>query len=273
MMSATLKQRTAVVILCLLAVPCLAQGVRSPILQIPLDGQWEEKPAWTAGQEANAKYAFYERNSATVLHIQRLEKAMQPGSLDDVVSAMQKEEATSTGTRYLAFAQLLARGQFSRPAVYMRALRVTVDKVMAGGNERMPRMRDVKDIEANAQWFYVSQLNPGMVAHIAGTSLMLDEDYIPMKMTRAERYTAVGEALVFEMETQQPAIVEDVHHFQMPRSVEGQKIRYGMIFYARSGFAAGEPPISVVFATPVNSGVDCKSILNALSQTKPQTKP
>ncbi len=262
----------------------LAQGIQSPLVDLPLPGDWEERPEWVAEAARPEKLVFYDRMNGTVLHIRR---RTEPFKVEELPELMRQFQRTESGlTKRSGFARFLAIAFFPLPKAYVKQVAQVLDppQVIIGQAARIfsyrfpgqkigrrtkaPRIWDVKKVEGNAQNFYVSQLTPGFFIGKHAAALAIEEEYARTWLTRAElRRTNGGEALLFELETEQPAVKKAVKRFRMPPTLKNQQIRFGWIEYSPEGFTAAKPSLSIVFATPLNSGLDCDAVLGYLART------
>lgn len=186
-----------------------------------------------------------------------------------MIAEMQQDESFWGEKSHPRFARFLAEEVFKPPDAYFKANVPFIGKAIKGGKQvDTLYIWDMKGIKGNVHLFYIAQLTPRVVAVMKGKAVHIGPEFVPLRMTRAERRTiGKGEALVFELETEKPAIERAVKRFKMPLSIKGQRIRYGLVFYADQGFAA-EPPIRIVFATPVGTGLDCLVVLDALRRVQ-----
>lgn len=259
----------------------LAQGINTPIVKLDLPGNWQEQPEWVAHVNLPEKFAFYEQSSGSILHIRRTQLPWKVEALDKVIEQLKATETRLTERP--GFARFLASAYFLFPVDYVKEVARVFDpapvivgqaaRILAykspersgAGRSKAPRMWEVKKVRGDAEWFYVSQLTPGFVTKRLNGGLATEEAYAPVQLTRGERRSVgPGEALIFEMETKQPAGERAVKNFSMPATVKGQRIRYGWVLYSRDRFGDTTEVITIAFGTPLNSGVSCEAILAAL---------
>jgi len=251
-----------------IAATARAQVIETSVLNLSLAGQWEPRPEWTNEQKLREKFAFFERSTGSLMHIQRYERTFDPKEIS--ASNMQASETFWGEPPHPRFARFLVNNMFLFPASYHQEAGRYMAEAMVGRKTQTLYLWDLKGIEGDAHLFYMSQLTPRIVAVNVKGIWHFGEEYVPLRMTRAEkREAAKGEALVFEMESEKPATDHAVKSFQMPDSIKDQRIRYSLVMYAPAGFAAG-PPISILVATPVSSSLDCDAILKALSPSEQQ---
>jgi len=262
----------------------LAQGVKTPVVELPLPGEWSEQRNWVAGRDPRQNFAFYDGTKGTVLYIQKKNSPLKAEELEQLIQQLKKTEPELT--EHPGFARFLASSYFLFPEDYLKQVSGDVDATTLIGqaarllayrspnqevnrHEKTPRMWDVEKVKGDAQWFYVSQLTPGFIVKKWGDAPAVEEEYAPTKLTLAERRrTNAGEILLFELETVDSPPDKAIERFQMPPALRGQRIRYGWVVYAPQGFPTTEPVLNLVFATAANSGVDCNLLSSLLSQRK-----
>jgi hypothetical protein len=236
-----------------------AQGIQTSLVNLPFDGEWQAHPEWLKGIDVPEKFVFYDRVRGSVVHIRRTRLPWNANELDDVIRQFRTTE--SGLTKRPGFARFLALAFLPLPESYTRDMGQFFYKP-----GKVPQLWDIRKVEANAQNFYVSQLTPGFIVVSASSrGVALEEEYAPTKLTSNERRKINGgEALLFELETEGPAVDKVVSHFQMPLSISNQRIRYGWIMYAADGFRTGIDVLQIAFATPQNSELDCEKVLATL---------
>lgn len=267
----------------------LPQGVKTPVVELPLPGEWSERPNWVAGRDLPQIFAFYEGTTGTVLYIQKSNSPWKAEELEDLIRQFKETEPELT--EHPGFARFLASSFFLFPVDYLKQVSGEVDAPIVMGqaarllayrspnqrvnrHDKTPLMWDVKKVKGDAQWFYVSQLTPDFIVKKSGDASAVEEEYAPTKLTLAERRrTNVGETLLFELETVDFPPEKAIERFQMPPTLRGQRIRYGWVAYAPEGFSTTEPVLNFVFATAASSGVDCNVLSDLLGHSATNSGP
>lgn len=233
--------------------------IETPVLTVSLSGQWEPRPEFAKG--VKGRFAFYETASGSLLYIQKFERAVTSQAVSELVTSMPTSETFWGEAPHPRLARLIATQFFPLPESYHSA-----NAAIYQGRDPV-YVWDLKGAEGDAQLFYTSQLVPRVVTARINGKLNIGEEYVPLRVTRAEKVDVPeGEAVLFDLETEKTAIDRAIARFGMPNSMKGQRLRYSWVIYAASGFSAG-PPISALVATPVSSSLDSKLILEALRQS------
>ncbi|HEY3929765.1 MAG TPA: hypothetical protein VGL89_15445 [Candidatus Koribacter sp.] len=240
-----------IVFFVLAALPAFSQGIQSSVINLPLNGNWRQAPDIEQDTPSGVQ-VFYDQNTGTVLQIRSDFKIREVGEISAAFRLAGQSPATPDA------AKILMMTMFPLPSAYQKAV---VEKIHEG---HAPKLWEVRE-PGNAQWFYISQLFAGFRASGAGRESEIREEYIPLRVTRAEHRSAGrGDALLFEAETEKAAPESVVRHFKLPGTVKDQRLRYGWIQFSPAGIGGSENVVSVAFATPVSSGFDVNNVLETM---------
>ena len=244
------------------------------MLKFALPGQWEPRSELTKG--VPNRYPFYETSTGSLMYIQQPggtqppKESPSPEALSETVKRMAAPETFWGENPHPYLARFIAVAFFPLPQSYHKATAGYFSEIKSGGKAEPVDIWDAEGIERDAQVFYTSQLTPRIIATNRNNVVKVGEEYAPLRVTRAEQLTvAKGDALVYEMETEKAAIDRAVERFGMPESLKNQRIRYSLVLYAPTGFAAGTP-VAIVVAAPVSSSLDCNLLVEALRQADGQ---
>lgn len=238
-----------VIVSCLASLPAFSQGIQSSILNLTLSGDWRqaadvEKDCTTPGVQF-----FMDQKSGTLV---QLRHDYEIRAVNEIAQQF-KNAGSSSFTPESS--RILMKSMFQLPSKYTQAVSGDIH------TGHTPKLWETKD-PGNAQWFYVSQLFGGYRVVGSGNASEVQEQYLPLRVTRAEHRSAGrGDALVFEAETEKAPPEFVIKKFKLPPSLKEQKLRYGWIQYSPGGMSSSEPIISLAFATPVSSGLDVNSVL------------
>lgn len=239
-----------------------AQGIRSPVAQLNLPGQWQERQEWLAGIEAPGGQVYYDAASATVVHLRPGDASWAEADLTAVVAQLREMEQGATS--YPSVARVISSAFFPLPAAYRQ--RVTRTNP---GRRGFPRLWETDAAAGNAQLFYASQLTPGLSARKVGKDTYYAEDFVGMRLLAGDRRAVGGgEAVVFEMETTAPAVAEAAARFEIAPAA-GARLRYGWVLYAPGSFTQAAGMVSVGYAAPAGSAVTAQAIVEALASSRP----
>ena len=253
----------------------LAQGIETPLIDLPLPGNWQLRPDWVEGRDSPLLFPFYEKEQGSMLYIRGGDWPWKAEELQEIIGQLKQIKAEPTART--GFAHFLAKSWFSFPAWYRVQAPVARRPVSPDGwaligrgdNPNETRIWDDKKVHGDAEWFYVSQLTPGFIRTKRQGISGVTTEYAPTKLTLAERHQiGTGELLLFELETVYPSAERAVERFQMPQSLKGQRVRYGWVAYGRDGLTVGKPVLNFVFATSAKSGLDCNVLSRYLTQAK-----
>lgn len=257
-----------------LLVLCLSQGsvatagaavIETPILKMSLPGQWEPRPEFA--KEVKERFAFYDKANGNLLYLQKLEKAVSPQAMSELVTNMPIAETFWGEAPHPQLARFIATQFFPLPESYHTANGPNIRDAMKSGKTDTLYVWDMKGVEGDAQLYYTSQLIPRIAVAKVNGKLNVGEEYVSLRVARAEKVTVPeGEAVLFDLETERTAVDRAIERFGMPEGLKGQRIRYSWVIYGPSGFAAG-PPISALVAASASSPLDSNAILNALRQS------
>lgn len=238
-------------ILLFLAVqPVFSQAIQSTIVNLPISGNWRQA-ADIEKDSALGVQVFIDQNTSTILQLRTDFQIRAVNEISKQFHTAGLAGATPDGSK------ILMMSMFPLPSKYVHAV---ADSIHSG---KTPKLWETKE-PGNAQWFYISQLFAGYRLTGAGNATEIREEYVPLRVTRAENKSAGrGDALLFEAQTERPAPEAAIRRFKLPASLKDQCLRYGWIQFSPAGIAGGEV-ISVAFATPVNSGIDVNTVLDQL---------
>lgn len=261
-MNRSLRAEAFVCIAVLAAGLAAAQGIRSPVAQLDLPGNWQERPEWLAGVDAPGGQVYYDAGSATVVHLRPGDASWTQADLDAVVAQLREIEQSSAP--YPSVARLIASAFFPLPAAYRQRVTRT-----SAGRRGFARVWETDAAAGNAQLFYASQITTGLSARRVGKDTYYSEDFVAMRLIAGERREAgSGEAVVFEVETADPAVADAAARFAVA-SAAGGRLRYGWVLYAPGTFKQAAGMVSVGFATPAGSAINAEAILRALASGAP----
>ena len=236
-------------VVCLLSLPLFSQGIQSSILNLPLGGDWRSAPEIEKDTAAPGVQFFVDQKTGTLVQVRNDYELRAVTEISQQFQGAGGSAATPDGSR------ILMKSMFSLPSKYLQSVSSDIH------NGRVAKMWEVRDA-GNAQWFYVSQLFGGYRVTGGTNQSEVQEQYVPLRVTRAEHKSAGrGDALLFEAETEKTAPEFVIKHFKLPTSLKDQKLRYGWIQFSPGGINSSESIISLAFATPVNSGFDVNSVL------------
>jgi hypothetical protein len=239
----------AAVLSLLVALPAFPQGIQCSILNLPLSGNWHQADEIQRDGMAPGAQIFYDQNTGTLLQVRNDYQIRSVAEISQQFKTAGQSGATPEGSK------ILMMSMFPLPPKYIQAVSGSLHE------GHVPKLWEVKD-PGNAQWFYVSQLFGGY--HVSGgtNSSEVREEYMPLRVTRAEhRMAGRGDALVFEAETERAAPEAAIKRFKLPPSIRDQRLRYGWIQFSPGGVTSSESIISLSFATPVNSTFDVNTVL------------
>jgi hypothetical protein len=240
------------VVLCLATLPSFAQGIQSSILSLQLTGDWKQAAEIEKDTAAPGVQFFLDQKTGTLVQMRNDYEIRAVTEISQQFQSAGGSAATPEGSR------ILMKSMFSLPSKYMQSIASDIH----GG--RVAKLWEVRD-PGNAEWFYISQLFGGYRVTGAGNSSEVQEQYIPLRVTRAEHKSAGrGDALLFEAETEKVAPEFVIKHFKLPPTLKDQKLRYGWIQFSPGGLNSSEAIISLAFATPVNSGFDVNTLLDEM---------
>ncbi len=259
-----------------------SQGIRSSVVNLGIPGKWEKHAEWATKFEAE-KAVFYEPTSGTVIHIKTVRaghRSKQPSAdlnklnssggafLGQILAEQQRENLNKlirlvkgTESRLTEqeqrreVAQQLYYTFFDVPGDYLEEVYQATKR-----REKPPELLQSKTIPLTPQSFYVSQL-------LRGIDSEAEPAYASVKLLRGElRSLDVGEALILELVTENPADERVISRFKIPTSVKGQQIRYGLLMYSREGLISDTSTslIAFGFATPLSSEINCELLLSGL---------
>jgi hypothetical protein len=145
------------------------------------------------------------------------------------------------------------------------------DRITSG---RKPlRVWELRGIQGNVRAFYASQLSPGLLVAEADRQLTVYPEWSPATLLRAERRQIDnGEAILAELETDQPVEKKVAEKFKMPPGVGGQRVRYIYVNYAPEGFRGSGTAIVVVVAAPTNANFTADAILHTMVSSVTKAK-
>lgn len=228
-----------------------AQGIQSPMVNLPLNGKWQQALDIEKDSAPGAQ-VFYDQVSGTVLQMR------YDFQLRAVADISQQFLNAGKSTASPECSKILMSSMFPLPSKYTQSISGTIYQ------GKTPKLWEVKD-PGNAAWFYVSQLFGGY--HVTGSdrNTEIHEEFVPLRVILAEhKATSNGDALLFEAETEKAAPEIAIKRFKLPASVKDQRLRYGWIQFSPGGMTSSESIISLAFATPVNSGFDVNTVLEQL---------
>ncbi len=242
--------RVAIFLFCL---SCLAgaQGIQTPIINLPLAGAWQ--PCLDVQNEWRQpnQYVFCDTASGALVQIRAQYELRSVQQISQFFATAGQQSAGD-----IEASKLLVSSVFPIPSKYITA----ISPVLHNGG-KPPHLWEVKE-PGNRGWFYLAQLFGGFRVTGGSTSSQAMEEYYPIRVTRAEhKSVTLGEALLFEAETEKPPLEAVAKKYKFPAESVAQRVRYGWIQYAPGGVGSGNGVVSVVFAAPVNSGLDVTSVL------------
>lgn len=245
----------AIVILLLAAPFVFSQGIQSTIVNLPLSGNWKQAADIEKECVAPGVQVFYDQNTGTVLQIRNDYQIRAVNEIAQQFKIAGQSSFSPDGAR------ILMMSMFPLPSKYLQSISGNMHE------GHVPKLWETKDA-GNAQWFYVSQLFGGYRLSGGGKSSEVQEQFMPMRVTLAENKSAGrGDALLFEAETDKPAPEVAIRRFKLPIAMKDQKLRYGWIQFSPGGLTSSESIISLAFATPLNSGIDVKTVLDQILQS------
>jgi hypothetical protein len=251
------------VLLCVASLPAFSQSIQSNILSLSLTGEWRPAPEIEKDNAAPGVQFFVDQKTGTLVQMRNDYEIRAVTEISQQFQTAGGSTATAEGSR------ILMKSMFSLPSKYLQSVSSDIH------SGRVAKLWEVRD-PGNAQWFYISQLFGGYRVTGGSNSSEVQEQYIPLRVTRAEHKSAGhGDALVFEAETEKVPPEFVIKHFKLPTSLKDQKLRYGWIQYSPGGMSSSEPIISLAFATPLNSGLDVNTVLDDMVKsygTKAQAK-
>lgn len=238
-----------VIVLCLASLPAFSQGIQSNIVNLALSGNWKQAADVEKDCTAPGVQFFIEEKNGTLVQLRHDYEIRAVNEIAQQFKNAGSSTTTPEGSR------ILMKSMFSLPSKYMQAV---APDIHSGHTAKLWETRD----PGNAQWFYVSQLFGGYRVVGSGNASEVQEQYLPLRVTRAEHRSAGrGDALLFEAETEKTPPEFVIKKFKLPSSLKDQKLRYGWIQYSPGGMSSSEPIISLAFATPVSSGMDVNTVL------------
>lgn len=243
-----------VVLVASYASACLGQEINSAYADLTIPGQWQSGKQFAASQSGSDIY--YDAGTGSVLQINQ-QSGMQK------VGELAKFFVTTNSTSKDA-AGLMSAAAFPVPYVYTEK----ASKDLAKGN-KPPRVWELKEGDGNPLWFYASQLFEAYHVHDSGGSSEVSEEFLPVRVTRAEQKSVVGgDALLFEVVSEKPAAEVALKRFHMPPAFKDQRVRYGWVQFAPGGIASGQGVLSVAFATADGSNLTIEEILKQVAAAK-----
>ncbi|ABF40299.1 hypothetical protein Acid345_1297 [Candidatus Koribacter versatilis Ellin345] len=236
------------------------QGIQSNIVNLPLTGNWKQAAEIEKDSSAPGTQVFYDLTTGSVLQIRYDYQLREVTDISQQFSNAGKGASTPDGAR------ILMSAMFPLPSKYSQAIASSIHE---GHTAKLWEVRD----PGNAQWFYVANLFGGYRMHGGGTSSEIQEEFLPMKINKAEHRSVAGaDVLLFEAETDRPSIDAAMKRFKMPGALKDQRLRYGWIQFSPGGITSSESIISLAFATPVNSGIDVSGVLDQLAANYKKTE-
>jgi hypothetical protein len=230
-----------------------SQNIQSGYADMTVPGNWQSAKQFAAGNAAEDLY--YDAGSGSLLLISQQSGLLKVGDIAKFFSA-------KTSSRDAA--ALLSDTEFRLPLTYTDR----ASKDIAKGS-KPPRIWDLKEGEGNPAWFYASQLFDEYHVHDVGGSSEISVLFDPVTVLTAEqRSVPGGDVLMFEVETNKPAVEAALKRFQMPATLKDQRIRYGWVQFSPGGIASGNTVLSVAFAVPANSNLTIEELAKQVSVAK-----
>jgi hypothetical protein len=230
-----------------------SQEIQSTFADLTIPGQWQPGKQFVPQSGFDI---YYDAGTGAVLQVGQQAGLQKVGEIAKFFAASNATSKDAAG--------LMSVAVFPIPFVYAER----ASKDMAKGT-KPPRIGEVKDGDGNPMWFYASQLFDAYHIHDSGGSSEVTEEFLPVRVTRAEQRSVVGgDALLFEVESDKPATEALLRHFHMPAAFKDQRVRFGWVQFAPGGIASGQGVLSVAFATPANSGLNTEEVLKQASAAK-----
>jgi hypothetical protein len=236
------------------AVTCRSQEIQSTYADLAIPGQWQSGRQFAASQSGSDVY--YDAGTGAVLQISEQAGMQKVGELAKFFSPTNGASKDAAG--------LMSSAVFPVPFVYTEK----ASKDLAKGN-KPPRVWELKEGDGNPLWFYASQLFDAYHVHDSGGSSEVSEEFLPVRVTRAEQRSIVGgDALLFEVVSEKPAADVALKRFHMPPAFKDQRVRYGWVQFAPGGIASGQGVLSVAFATADGSSLTIEEVLKQVAAAK-----
>jgi hypothetical protein len=236
------------------AVTCRSQEIQSTYADLTIPGQWQSGRQFAASQSGSDVY--YDAGTGAVLQISEQAGMRKVGELARFFSPTNGASKDAAG--------LMSVAAFPVPFVYTEK----ASKDLAKGN-KPPRVWELKEGDGNPLWFYASQLFDAYHVHDSGGSSEVSEEFLPVRVTRAEQRSIVGgDALLFEVVSEKPAADVALKRFHMPPAFKDQRVRYGWVQFAPGGIASGQGVLSVAFATADGSSLTIEEVLKQVAAAK-----
>ena len=236
------------------AVTCRSQEIQSTYADLTIPGQWQSGRQFAAAQSGSDVY--YDAGTGAVLQISQQAGMRKVGELAKFFSPTNGASKDAAG--------LMSAAAFPVPFVYTEK----ASKDLAKGN-KPPRVWELKEGDGNPLWFYASQLFDAYHVHDSGGSSEVSEEFLPVRVTRAEQRSIVGgDALLFEVVSEKPAADVALKRFHMPPAFKDQRVRYGWVQFAPGGIASGQGVLSVAFATADGSSLTIEEVLKQVAAAK-----
>jgi hypothetical protein len=184
---------------------------------LQLGGDWKQAADIEKDTSAPGVQFFFDQKTGTLVQVRNDYEIRAVSEISQQFKMAGGSMATPDGSR------ILMKSMFSLPSKYLQSVSSDIH------SGRVAKMWEVRD-PGNAEWFYVSQLFGGFKMTGGGNASEVQEQYIPVRVTRAEHKSAGrGDALLFEAETEKTAPEFVIKHFKLPTSLKDQKLRYGWI--------------------------------------------
>jgi hypothetical protein len=236
------------------AVTCRSQEIQSTYADLTIPGQWQSGRQFAASQSGSDVY--YDVGTGAVLQVSQQAGMQKVGELAKFFSPTNGASKDAAG--------LMSAAAFPVPFVYTEK----ASKDLAKGN-KPPRVWELKEGDGNPLWFYASQLFDAYHVHDSGGSSEVSEEFLPVRVTRAEQRSIVGgDALLFEVVSEKPAADVALKRFHMPPAFKDQRVRYGWVQFAPGGIASGQGVLSVAFATADGSSLTIEEVLKEVAAAK-----
>jgi hypothetical protein len=237
-----------------LTVSCFSQEILSIYADLSISGQWQSGKKYATVETGSD--IFYDPGSGAVIEISQQAGLHKAGDIAKFFTGINASSKDAAG--------VMSAGAFPLPFLYTEK----ASKDLAKGT-KPARISDVKDGEGNPLWFYVSQLFDAYQMHDSGSSSEVREDFLPVRVTKAEqRSVPGGDALLFEVENEKPISEAAIKHFHMPAAYKDQRMRFGWVQFAPGGIASGQGVLSVAFATAANSTLNIEEVVKQVSAAK-----
>jgi hypothetical protein len=236
---------------------CCSQEIQSTYADLTIPGQWQSGKQFGGAQSGSDVY--YDAGTGAVVQISQQSGMQKVGEIAKFFTVTSGNSKDAAG--------LMSAAAFPVPFVYTEK----ASKDLAKGN-KPPRVWELKEGDGNPLWFYASQLFDDYHVHDSGGASEVREEYLPVRVTRAEQKSIVGgDALLFEVVSEKPAAEVALKRFHMPPAFKDQRVRYGWVQFAPGGIASGQGVLSVAFATADGSSLTIEEVLKqvAVAKVKP----